>query len=139
MQARGLIDTGAIIAFLMVEDNWHQRCVNAFPKLKLPLATTSAVLAEVFHLLGNNPNHFDAAWTLLRSGAITVHSITDIDLPRIKELMEIYQDRPMDFADATIVHLAERESLSTVFTIDNNDFETYRIGSKKKFIVVPGR
>jgi len=139
MQARGLIDTGAIIAFLMVEDSWHQRCVDVFPKLKLPLATTSAVLAEVFHLLGDNPDHFDAAWTLLRSGAITMHSITDIDLPRINELMKTYQDRPMDFADATLVYLAERESLSTVFTIDNDDFETYRINSKKKFVVLPGR
>jgi hypothetical protein len=29
----------------------------------------------------------------------------------------------MDFADATLVHLAERESLSTVFSIDHDDFE----------------
>jgi predicted nucleic acid-binding protein len=64
MQARGLIDTGAIIAFLMVDDRWHQSCVDVFPKLKLPLATTSAVLAEVFHLLGDNPVHFEAAWKL---------------------------------------------------------------------------
>jgi predicted nucleic acid-binding protein len=32
----------------------------------------------------------------------------------------------MDLADATLVHVAERESLSTVFTIDYDDFETYR-------------
>jgi hypothetical protein len=31
----------------------------------------------------------------------------------------LYRDRPMDFADATLVHLAERESLITVFTIDH--------------------
>ena len=29
-----------------------------------------------------------------------------------------YRDRPMDFADATLVHLAERESLTSVFTVD---------------------
>ena len=33
----------------------------------------------------------------------------------------------MDFADATLVQLARRESLSTVFTIDHDAFETYRI------------
>jgi predicted nucleic acid-binding protein len=53
--------------------------------------------------------------------------------------MERYSDRPMDFADATLVHLAEREGLRTIFTLDNNDFETYRIGGRKRFRVVPGR
>jgi predicted nucleic acid-binding protein len=53
--------------------------------------------------------------------------------------MKTYWDRPMDFADATLVRLAERESLSTVFTIDNDDFETYRINGRTKFRVFPGR
>jgi len=31
----------------------------------------------------------------------------------------------MDFADATLVHLAGRLSLATIFTIDNNDHPEY--------------
>jgi predicted nucleic acid-binding protein len=31
--------------------------------------------------------------------------------------------RPVDFAHAILVPLARRESLSTIFTIDHNDFE----------------
>lgn len=50
-----------------------------------------------------------------------------------------YQDRPMDFADATLVHLARREGLTTVFTIDHNDFETYRIEERRPFRIVPSR
>ena len=50
-----------------------------------------------------------------------------------------YRDRPMDFADATLVHLAERESLTSVFTVDHDDFETYRIGHRRRFRIVPGR
>jgi uncharacterized protein len=50
-----------------------------------------------------------------------------------------YTDRPMDFADATLVHLAERESLTTVFTVDHDDFETYRIAGRRRFRVVPER
>ena len=53
--------------------------------------------------------------------------------------MRKYADRPMDFADATLVHLAHRESLTTVFTIDHDDFETYRIGGRRRFRIVPGR
>ncbi len=45
----------------------------------------------------------------------------------------------MDFADATLVHLAQRESIQLIFTIDHDDFETYRIEGRKKFRIVPGR
>lgn len=53
--------------------------------------------------------------------------------------MRQYRDRPMDLADATLVHLARRESVSTVFTIDHDEFETYRIVGRKKFSIVPER
>ena len=36
----------------------------------------------------------------------------------LEKLMTRYQDRPMDFADATLVYLAERESIEIVFTVD---------------------
>ena len=53
--------------------------------------------------------------------------------------MHRYADRPMDFADATLVHVAEREGLSTILTIDHDDFETYRIGRNAKFRILPIR
>ena len=45
----------------------------------------------------------------------------------------------MDFADATLVRIAERESLSLILTIDHDDFETYRIHGRRRFRIVPGR
>jgi predicted nucleic acid-binding protein len=45
----------------------------------------------------------------------------------------------MDVADATLVHLARRESLSTIFTIDHDDFETYRIEGRRRFRILPAR
>ena len=53
--------------------------------------------------------------------------------------MTRYADRPMDFADATLVHIAEREKISTILTIDHDDFETYRIGRNKRFRILPAR
>ena len=53
--------------------------------------------------------------------------------------MARYADRPMDFADATSVRVAEREGLRTILTIDHADFETYRIGRNAKFRVLPDR
>lgn len=107
--------------------------------MKLPLATTAAVLTELFHLLGSRPNDLNAAWTFIRSGAVVILPITDADSSNIERLMKQYTDRPMDFADATLVHLAERESLSVICTIDHNDFETYRIKGRRKFSIFPPR
>lgn len=79
------------------------------------------------------------AWGFLRSGAVVVLPIGEEDLPELEELMRRYRDRPMDFADATLVHLARRESLTTIFTVDHNDFETYRIEGRRRFRIAPGR
>ena len=139
MRAAGLIDTGALLALLDEGDDWHARCATAFAKMRLPLATSAAVLAELFHLLGPNPRDTGNAWGFLRSGAVVLLPVTDEDMPDLERLMKRYADRPMDFADATLVRLAERESLSTIFTVDHDDFDTYRIKGRTRFRVVPAR
>ena len=45
----------------------------------------------------------------------------------------------MDFADAILVRIVERESLSLILTIDHDDFETYRFQGRRRFRIVPGR
>jgi predicted nucleic acid-binding protein len=139
MRAAGLIDTGALLALLDEADSWHTACAAAFAATRLPLATSSAVLAELFHLLGPNPRDVAKAWRFLRSGAVALLPLTDADLPDLERLMRRYADRPMDFADATLVRLAERESLSTILTVDHDGFDTYRIKSRTRFRTVPGR
>ena len=78
-------------------------------------------------------------WEYIRAGRIVIAPITDVDLPALEVLMRRYADRPMDFADATLVHVAEREGLRTILTIDHGDFETYRIGRNAKFRILPAR
>jgi predicted nucleic acid-binding protein len=128
-----------MLALLDRDDAWHAACVRTFATLRLPLLTSAAVLAELFHLVGDRRRDVAAAWKFVRSGAVTVASIDDADLPALDALMARYHDRPMDFADATLVHLARRESLSAIFTIDHDDFETYRIEGRRRFRIVPER
>jgi predicted nucleic acid-binding protein len=139
MGADALIDTGAILALLDGTDRRHRVCVESFQQLRLPLLTSEGVLTELFHLVGDNRKEMDSAWKLLRSGAIELAAITHAELPQIHALMSRYWDRPMDFADATLVHLARRESLSTIFTVDHADFETYRIEGRRRFRVLPAQ
>ena len=110
MSASALIDTGAILALLDRSDRWHAGCVRAFRQLRLPLLTSQAVLTELFHLVGDSRTEMEAAWKFVRSGAVVLGAIEDNELPYLRTLMQRYWDRPMDFADATLVYLAKRES-----------------------------
>ena len=47
------------------------------------------------------------------------------DLPRIAALLEKYRDMPADFAEVSLVALAERLNLRRVASIDR-DFAVYR-------------
>jgi predicted nucleic acid-binding protein len=139
MAVNALVDTGVILALLDRSDNWHTACVAAYNRAQLPLLTTEAVLTEVFHLTYRNLRDVQGVWKLLRVGAIRMVSIEHDELPQIHALMENYADHPMDFADATLVYVAARESLSLILTVDHDDFETYRIGGRKKFSILPYR
>jgi uncharacterized protein len=136
MAAEVLIDTGAILALLDQRDLWHARCVHAIDELRLPLLTSEAVLTETFHLIRRSRTEMDAVWGLLRSGTIMLASINHSELMQLP-LVTRYKDRPMDFADATLVFLAERESIRAVLTVDQSDFSIYRIAGKKRFLVLP--
>jgi predicted nucleic acid-binding protein len=49
------------------------------------------------------------------------------------ELMKRYRDVPMDFADATLVCLADELSETNILTLDRRGFRTYRTSRKKSF------
>jgi hypothetical protein len=120
-------------------DRWHTLCIQALQAIRVPLLTTEAVLTETFQLTGKNPHAVEKMWRFVRSGALTVHPMHESDLLELHALMAQYADSPMDFADATLVHLAARERLSTILTIDHDDFKTYRLPGRKKFTILPWR
>ena len=47
-----------------------------------------------------------------------------------------YADVPMDFADATLVALAEERDDTRILTLDS-DFHVYRLHGRRRFSVVP--
>jgi predicted nucleic acid-binding protein len=128
-----------MLALLHEDDRWHARCVETFRRFRIPWGTSVAVLTEFFQVANRGPHSVATAWDFVRSGTIILLPIDDADLPALDEMMRKYADRPMDFADATLVRLAEREGLSTIFTIDHDDFETYRIDGRRRFRILPDR
>lgn len=68
-------------------------------------------------------------WELL--DVVRIAAIDDErDRARVRTLMEKYADHPMDLADASLVHVAERDGIRTVFTLDRRDFAAYRIARR---------
>ena len=139
MPPAALVDTGAIVAIIDASESWHESCVEALATVHAPLLTTEAVLTELFYLIQARSLSTDKTWNFVRSGALTIKPMQDSDLPELQRLMDDYADRPMDFADATLVHLATRERLTTILTVDHDDFETYRLPGRKKFTILPPR
>ena len=137
IRAGALIDTSAILAILQRRDPGHKACSEAFRGLRRPLLTSEAVLTELFHFLTDSRFEMESAWKFVRSGSLFVAAIGHAELPQIHALMSRYWDRPMDFADATLVHLAQRESISTILTLDHGDFNTYRMEGRRRFRVLP--
>jgi predicted nucleic acid-binding protein len=113
--------------------------VAAFRQIRLPLMTSEAVLTELFHLVGDSRAAMESAWGFVRSGALIQATIENAELPHLHALMSRYWDRPMDFADASLVYLAKRESLFTILTVDHADFETYRVEGRRRFRVLPAK
>jgi len=54
----------------------------------------------------------------------------------MRALMELYCDRPMDLADASLVAAAEARGDRRIFTIDS-DFYIYQRHGREPFEVVP--
>ena len=79
----------------------------------------------------------EAAWRFVRSGALVLGTIEHAELQHVHGLMSRCGDRPMDFADGTLVYLAKREFLSVILTVDHADFATYRLEGKRQFRVLP--
>lgn len=132
-----LIDTGPMVALLRRPDQHHERCVAALRRLDQPLGTVWPVVTEAMFLLADRPDAQGALWQSLEDEAVRLVPLDRDDVPRVRELMWKYRDRSMDFADAALVRVAEREGLDTVFTVDRRDFEVYRLAGRRRFKIVP--
>lgn len=122
-----LVDTGSLIALFDPVDGAHSRCVRVLKSIDEPLVTTIPVLTEAFHLLSPTGTGAQRLMDFISESGLTVWPFDDEVLNRCFELMIQYADRPMGFADASLVAVAEAERLNRIFTIDRNDFATYRI------------
>ncbi|MDP2794675.1 MAG: PIN domain-containing protein [Sulfurisoma sp.] len=129
---RLLVDTGPLVALADRRDAHHAACTAWLHDFRGQMITTWAVLTEVSHLVPS----VEAAVAILRwSGreGLEILPLGRDELIKATDWMERYADRPMDLADASLVVAAIATGITTIWTLDRSDFETYRLPRRKRF------
>lgn len=132
-----LVDAGPLIALLDRASRDHQRCTDVLKQVSGRLLTTWMPVTEAMHLLAAVHDGQSRLLEMIERDALEVLAVEGGDVPAIQALMRKYADLPMDFADASLVHVADREQLRDIFTLDRRDFSVYRVNSRRRFNVLP--
>ena len=137
MTERILIDTGPMVALFSEDDHHYQRCTDALTALNPPLFTCWPVVTEAAWLLRKRPKSLHQLFGSFDSGLFAFLALDAADLPAVAALMQRYEDISLQFADAALAHLAERENIRTVFTTDRRDCSIIRLKRKRTLRLIP--
>lgn len=127
-----LIDAGPLIALFDKDDKYHKPVKEFLKSYKGKLITTLPVITEVTHLLGFNIKVQIDFLKWIERGAIDIFDLKINHFSRIIQLAEKYSDVPMDFADGSMIIIAEETGNKDIITIDS-DYHIYKIKGKSFF------
>ena len=122
-----LVDTGPLVALFDRQDPAHDGCVAALRTIRVRLHTTIPVLTEAFYMLRPESHGSDQLREFIARDGLAVWFFDTESVSRAFELMDLYRDHPMDLADASLVVAGEALGTRRIFTIDRDDFATYRV------------
>lgn len=126
---KGIADTGFLVAFLSLNDRYHDWAVGVAEDVTEPLLTCEAVLSEAAFHLGSCA----AVLGLLARNLITLDFGCAEHLAQLGSLAKRYGDRKPDLADLCLIRMSELHPKHSVVTIDG-DFRVYR---RNKREVIP--
>jgi uncharacterized protein len=132
-----LLDTGPLVAMIRSADSDHERCVEILLHIERPLLTSWPVITEAGWLLRNSPAALSSLYTAYSSGLLDLLALSPGEFADLEELRSRYASLSPQLADLTLVHLAQREGLDTIFTLDRRDFSVYRRKGKSGFHLLP--
>ena len=134
---RVLVDAGPLVAINRRDDQHHKRCVETLQQIAPPMLTSWLVIAEAAHLLRDSVSAVERLLSSPQLGILEILPLTHDDLSALVALVRKYQSLGPQLADVSLVHLAGRESLQTVFTLDRRDFMIYRTATGKPLQLLP--
>lgn len=123
-----LLDTSFLFALTDQSDRNHLRVLNVAQSANEPFVLPVAVLPEICYLVASRLGHLAMRRFVasLTPDAVQLESTTLEDLARISQILEKYSDNQLDFTDAAIIAIAERLTITRVYTLDRRDFSIIR-------------
>ena len=129
-----LVDTGPLVAYIDRADPMHDSVARTLDPFSGRLVTTGPVITESMHLLADaRDGPMLLAELILATNLHVAESTRPASIKQAAELMRKYADTPMDFADATLVLLADATGILDILTLDRRGFSTYRTSTGKRF------
>jgi len=134
---RVLLDTGPWVALIDRSESRHEESVEWLKQFAGEILSSEAVLTEVLYLLSFSLSAQLAALEFVLAGAVILVPSSVASMGTAKALMNKYKDLPMDFADATLVSLAQDLSIDHIVTFDSKHFGGYRYHKTRSFTILP--
>ena len=88
-------------------------------------------------MLRKYPHGLHRLFESFHGGILAVLPLHADDLPAIAAMMKRYADTGVQLADAALAHLAERENIRTIFTLDRRVFSIIRLKRNRSLKLVP--
>jgi predicted nucleic acid-binding protein len=130
MRSTLVVDTGPLIALFDADDKHHERVKAWYQAHSHRGISTLAVVTEVVYSLSRLEAQLDFLHWARR--AILLVELSEEDFDRCIQVMSKYGDLPADFADATLVAIAERLNIREILTFDS-DFRVYKFRNREAF------
>ncbi len=64
-------------------------------------------------------------------------ALDERDLLGIAAILAKYEGLGIQLADVSLIHLANREGIETIFTLDRRDFSVLRLARGRKLRIIP--
>ncbi|MFO7902837.1 MAG: PIN domain-containing protein [Pirellulaceae bacterium] len=133
-----LVDTGPLIALYESKDLHHNMCREQAKLLPVGKAYTCwPVLTEAAYRLRRYPVKRSKLFQAVRDEIYVLLPLGARDMVDIEAVFQTYHDQEVDLADACLVHLANREQITKIFTLDRRHFGVYRMANGRPFELLP--
>ena len=130
-----LADSGYLVGLFNPKDHHHARCKAFLTTYTGQTTTTWAVFTEVCALLTHSRQQAFFAWAgkAQAFGHLRIESPPADAVAAIWNMMDKFEDLPMDFCDASLVYLATALKIDRIATTDVRDFSVYRLPGNRRF------
>lgn len=124
----GILDTSFLFALTDRADRNHLRVLEIAQRTNESLVLPAVVLPEICYLISSRLGHYIMCRFVanLITESVPIVNLTPKDLVRAEELLDHYADSQIDFTDSAIVAIAERLTITRIYTLDRRDFSIIR-------------